>query len=411
MKLNNFFDSLRHLLPGSSSTEHRAPAAGSALPVRADVAMPVSPGRATLARTGAAPHGASDRSTTSGARTLPSSSPLFLRSASAPDVAVRERADAIETLQKAAHGLHLGQAHQEAITKLFLATSGADLTALKNAVDLGEDQHNMHNLIYRKMDDDGLRGQLLAHFATEAAKTGTVGQFKGLFDVDDTFYASLIDDSYPRGTMYPGAAAYHRELDLGASGGDRLGDNTFLSARPHDPLGISEKLTIGKVRSKGEGPAAVITGDLGHLVGNERIAAKKISNYEEFATIYPEYPKVFEGDSGQGDVLVAIELRSKHPEDVRAAFIHELPNHRTDPEVRAHAERLGVVFFDTRVGQALAAFEQGLISAPGLARVAAAADADFAKVDFGGDVEKAAARRAELDRDIAAAHRALAAAR
>ena len=52
----------------------------------------------------------------------------------------------------------------------------------------------------------------------------------------------------------------HRHLEQQKD--DRRGDNTFLSARPQDPLGLDEKATLKTVHDKGEGPAAVITGDV-----------------------------------------------------------------------------------------------------------------------------------------------------
>jgi hypothetical protein len=323
-----------------------------------------------------------------------------------PALRLDVRAALVDGMQKTDLG-DVSDALQEAITRIFVGTGGTDLTALKNAIDLGDDQNNMHNLVYRTISHDDLRAQLLGHISAEAARTGPTGEVKGLFDVDDTFYVNYIDNSYPRGTVYPGTTAFHRELDLGpGQPPDRLGDNTFLSARPYVPGGFDEKLTLKTVHDKGEGPAAVITGDFLHLIGNSLIAEEKIKNYEQFSPIYPEYKKFFEGDSGQGDVLVAIALMGKHPGEMAGACIHELPDHPTDPALRAKAEQLGVRFYDTRVGEALFAYQMGLISADGLRRISAAAQADFQKVDFG-DQDKRAARQAELDRDCAAVERAL----
>lgn len=332
---------------------------------------------------------------------------LVTSDANLPALCVAVRTNLVDGMQKTDKG-DVDDLQQAAIAKIFVSTNGLDLTALKNGIDLGDDQNNMHNLIYRSINHDELRAQMLRHIAEEAARTGPTGQVKGLFDVDDTFYVNFIDDSYPRGTVYPGTTEFHRELDLGPQGADRLGDNTFLSARPHDPFGLDEKHTLDTVHGKGEGPAAVITGDFLHLIGNQAIAAEKIKNYGEFSPIYPEYKKFFEGDSGQGDIYVAIELLSKHKDDVAAAYIHELPHHPTDPALRARAEQLGVVFYDTRAGQALDAYNRGLISKAGLGRVVTGAEADFAKVDFGGDLDTRTARKGELDRDCAAARRALA---
>lgn len=318
------------------------------------------------------------------------------------------KAAIIDGLQHGEHG-DLLRVHQEGITKVFRSTQGQEVTDLKNAIDLGDDHYNMVHLVFRSIGDDDLRTELLRHFAAEAEKAGRQPGVKGLFDVDDTFYANLKDHSYPKGTAYPGTAAYHRALDLGPTGRGRLGDNNLLSARPHDHLGQVEVATLKTVHARGEGPIAVITGDLLHFVGDENLAAGKLKNFDRYDAIYPEFLKVFEGDSGQGDVLVAVTMLREHREQMAGASIHELPGHPTDPALKREAEALGVFFYETRIGQAVHAYEQGLIAQEALARIQAAAFAEFDRVDFKGDEATRNARKAELERDSALVDRILAA--
>ena len=99
-----------------------------------------------------------------------------------------------------------GRADEEAVERVFLATHGAELTRLKNTVNMRLDAHDLEGLVYRDVDHDDVRDRILAHLAAEAA-TVSPGKAKVLSDIDDTVFCALHDDRYPKGTLYPGVLA------------------------------------------------------------------------------------------------------------------------------------------------------------------------------------------------------------
>ncbi len=119
---------------------------------------------------------------------------------------------------------------------------------------------------------------------------------------------------------------------------------------------------------------------------------------DRYRLLYPEHRYVFLGDSGQGDALLAARLMAERASVMRGVFIRNiLP---TDAQGRAAWAAKGGPLFDTYVGAALHAFELGLISREGLARVACAARDEVAAIAFPNDRTRAA-RRAEVQRDVA----------
>jgi len=189
------------------------------------------------------------------------------------------------------------------------------------------------------------------------------------------------------------------ELDKGAGAlPDREGDLTFLSARPYDRAGIGESMTRSMLDENGVKNATVLSGDFLHLIGNSSIADKKFDNWQQYRQLFPEYKSVFIGDSGQGDAIFGAKAVSTAPSDMKAVFIHNVTN--MSPEDRQAMAQKGVFVFDTYVGAATEAFRRGLITREGLERVASSASVELDTVHFDSQ-EQRAARKAELDRDIA----------
>jgi hypothetical protein len=311
------------------------------------------------------------------------------------DLTVDSRAKLVQALQ-----LHSTDSLEEkTITDVFLATKGTALTALKNAIDGGSDHRDLQQLVFHDLDSKELRGQLLAHFKAEA--TPKDAKVKVLSDIDDTFYVNWKDDRYPKKTIYPGVRSLYAELDRGGGQtADRLGDLMFLSARPYDRAGLSEHFSRELMHDKGVTQATVLSGDFLHLIGNESIADKKYSNWEQVRQLYPEYGTVFIGDSGQGDAIFGARAAGTNGGDMRFVFIHNV-THLSDAERAAQAAK-GVFIFDTYVGAATEAFKRGLISKEGLGRVVSDAQREFRDIAFGSADQKAQ-RQAELDRDVAGA--------
>jgi hypothetical protein len=313
------------------------------------------------------------------------------------DLTVASRVALVTALQRGA----TDGPKERAIADVLLGTRGADLTALKNGIDAG-DVRDLQQLVFRDLDDLALRRAVLAHFKAEATPTGEV---KVLSDVDDTFFVNLKDPRYPKKTVYPGIVAFYRELDRGAAAQPgRRGDLTFVTARPTDPFGVVETNTKAMLEARGV-EATVLTGSLTSNLSNERIAEKKFENFEQYQQLFPEYGFTMNGDSGQGDVSFGLKMRRARPDVVKAVFINDVVN--TPPARRAELRREGVFLTDTSVGAATEAFRLGLIGKAGLARVVAATREELAKVPFSDQAQRAA-RKAELDRDVAAAERAMA---
>lgn len=275
-----------------------------------------------------------------------------------------------------------GSAAEAEIQELLLDTHGSDLTALKNALDEGDDHRDLVQLVYSDIDDSTIRSSILVHFQHEAASAPAHG-LKVLSDIDDTFYANWADERFPKKTVYPGVMQLYAELG---------GDVTFITARPMDRVGLIERATHVSLREKGLESVTVLSGSFRNLLGNERIADKKLENFERYVSVFPEYDFVFVGDSGQGDAMFGRRMLDAEPERVKAVLIHDIGK----PDV----ERVdGPVYFHTYVGAAVHAFERDLISAEAVGRVVEAAREDFGAVAFDTS-EQRDARRAELAADI-----------
>jgi hypothetical protein len=305
-----------------------------------------------------------------------------------PDVA--DKAAKVDALQRG----FTSARDERSIAEVFLSTNGVELTALKNAIDAGEDYHTLHELMYHDIGDHGIRSEIFSHIASQGTPRG---ELKILSDIDDTFYENWIDARYPKKTVYPGVRELYRELDLGPSETGVLGDLVFLTARPYDRLGVTDKLTHSMLHANGVMQATVLAGDFLHLATNELIAEEKNKRFLEFAPLYPEYEFVFLGDSGQGDALAGA-MMLKHPL-VRAVFIHDVKHH--DEAARAAQREQRIFFHDTYVGAAVYACGLGLISRAGMVRVAQGALAALGKIEF--ETQEAAdTMNALFARDVAA---------
>ena len=286
---------------------------------------------------------------------------------------------------------------EHAIENLFRATRGAELTVLKNAVDAGDDHHDLVQLLHADIDSYFIRHHIIDHITGDTSVPST-GRCKVLSDIDDTFYVNLKDESFPKKTVYTGVRAFYRELAaVPAEHAEYEPVVNFLTARPTDRAGLLEDKTLEDLRDHGINRATVLAGDIFHVVGNEELAEKKRENFDKFSQVYPEYRFVFIGDSGQGDAMLAENLEATVRERVPATFIHNVTG--MSAAERARYADHGVTVFDSYAGAALAAHKAGLLDLPALARVATASVADFDAIDFS-DPDQRLARRSELVHDL-----------
>lgn len=305
------------------------------------------------------------------------------------DLSVAARCRLVAALQRG----RTCRADEEAIRDVLLGTRGADLTALKNALDHGDDHRDLQQLVYGDIDDDAIREAILDHFAAEQAPPED--DLKILSDIDDTFYANWKDRRYPKKTVYPGVRQLYLELDRGPAG--ELGDVVFVTARPQDRTGWVESATHRSLRERGLETATILCGALTHLHSNASIADRKFQNFVEYAALYPEYRFVFVGDSGQGDADFGRRMRAHAPDRVELVLIHDVV--ATPQADRAVSAEEGVVLFDTYVGAAVTLHGAGLLSVDAAHRVADAALAELEALVFD-DEETALARQREFVADV-----------
>lgn len=294
---------------------------------------------------------------------------------------------------------------EQRLVEILAGVHGEDLTRLKNALNMRRDDHDLEGLVFSGIDDENRRQQVLDHVDREARKVHP-GKAKVLCDIDDTVFCALHDERYPRSHSrpYPGILALLEALDEGPDDQPfSQADLAFVTARPGDVLGLIQGSTRSALTGAGITSTHVMTGRLWALRSKDAMAARKLANIDSYAHLFPEYPLVFIGDSGQGDVTVATKGRSEHGERMPIAIIHDVVE--TAPRTRESLREKGIHLVDTYVGAALAARQAGLISARGLQRVLAETQEGMAEVPWESP-EQERRMRELLERDAAAAESA-----
>jgi hypothetical protein len=120
-----------------------------------------------------------------------------------------------------------------AVADILLGTTGADLTRLKVAINLGGGRHDLFRIVYRDLvGSAAAQADVLQHLAMQAAvardelsglqhRDAEAGSpmaqsallpLQVISDLDDTLRQGWLDSRVPRHMPYPGAAALIREL-------------------------------------------------------------------------------------------------------------------------------------------------------------------------------------------------------
>jgi hypothetical protein len=314
-----------------------------------------------------------------------------------------DRLHALGTASRASllRGLQTGRTSskdEQAVLTILTGTKGERLTRLKAAVDRGLDHRDMHQLVFRDVDDEDIRGLLLAHLQDEGAELPMQG-FKLLSDIDDTVYANWKDTRFPKKSIYPGVRQLYLEVLRPTDDEQDEPEEgpIFVTARPKDRPGIIENKSLRHLTEIGFKHASVLAGSISKLHSNDAIARKKAQNFLEFQQLYPEYGFVFFGDSGQGDAQLAERIVKEPGPHGAHTFIHDEVDTATDD--RASWAGRGVHFFDSYLEAGAECFERELIGVAGLHRVEAASLSELEALSFDDD-ELRAARTAELKRAI-----------
>lgn len=303
-----------------------------------------------------------------------------------------------DSIEDSAIGIHNAALVRDSnrILTIFERYHGEDLSRLKVYVDtFKHDKYSnkkkitLSKIVFKIMTEKNKK-TLLDYFLMEACNTETKRIL--MTDVDDTLFPSKVggtDRSLPFGVLYPGLLAFHNVI---ISTGLPL---IVLTARPEQMAGKTADnikaamdnvrdiiLLTGKRRDIPIGALATVKGKVFESFGKtekaedyEPMANTKTENFMRFQQLFPEYKVVFTGDSGQGDVLTAIDMISlqerlsclKDNKSFEGAFIHdvkrnELSAGRIEPQRRIFLEDLGIYVFDTYVGAANMAYKHGIIS-------------------------------------------------
>lgn len=303
-----------------------------------------------------------------------------------PDLGIRARANL-------AYGLQAGgtsEADARAIRALFLTAHGPELTHLKNAMNMRIDTHDLEGLVFRDIRNPEIRADILEHIATQSLAVDP-GEAKILCDIDDTVVASLHDRRFPRGTVYPGILAFLDALDRGPDDVPfSLGDLTFVTARPSAAFGIIANHTRASLRRAGVADHSVLSGSITSLWTHDLMAGRKIANIEHYHALFPEYPLVFIGDSGQGDIRVGELLQERFASALDLVVIHDVVG--LTAARRARLKRRGIHVVDSYVGAAHLALDRGLIAPASAGRVRSEALANLDAVAWESAEQEASAR-------------------
>ena len=305
-----------------------------------------------------------------------------------------------ELLARLIGPLHRGRVtreDQEAVVQTMTALEGAAFRDLKYRLNATGDHHDLEHLVFDDLDED-LQDVLLEHIAAQA--TGEPSpDLRVLCDIDDTVRCAIHDERYPRGTVYPGVVRLLTELDRGAAEDPgRVGDLTFVTARPGGPLGLVEQYTRDDLAELGLPTHTVLGGSLLNLHTKNAIAERKLQNMERDHLLFPECRMVFIGDSGQADGDVGAEMAARPHDHVVGTLLHDVTG--LDAAERAAWAARGVHVFDTYVGAAAHAVRLGLLHPDQAQAVATAVQAELEAVGLEG--EQAARMAALLEADLAA---------
>jgi hypothetical protein len=340
-------------------------------------------------------------------------------------------ADAIETVKRLAPRADFTDWREELrLERLICSLSASNLPAFKFALDYDSDYKDLEEYVFHDIDDEDSQQRLVDHFL-EQARGAPIG-IKLLTDVDDTIYANLVEDRYPKKTFYPGVLELYDAIKQEPFDVDWI-PVTTLSARPNPVAGTLEEGSLrsltehthGRLRPSALSGKAIssVLGTIETLSREKRAAARssasawwqgvlgnlsaslpnfehlereigrvKFNNFKRFAKVYPEYRFVFFGDSGQADALTAaLMVADEHASSrVVTTFIHDLgdtarsPSYQELDRALVDARPPRVIVFRNHIQAAVQghAHYPDLVSGAALARVTRAALTQLDAIEF-----------------------------
>jgi hypothetical protein len=363
-------------------------------------------------------------------------------------------ADKIEAFKRLAPSADTTVRREELrMERLLLSVAPTDLPLLKFALEYGGDYKDIVEYIYHDIDNPQCQNRMIAYFRTAPQQIGV----KVLSDVDDTMYANLIDERYPKKTLYPGVLEFYDSLKREPFELQTI-PVTTLSARPNPIAGKLEESSLRSLAEFTNGrlcPSALSGALVSSTAGTvetvlraeldllsdevphgqeDEIGRVKFENFAKFSAVYPEYRYVFVGDSGQADALTArlmlTEESTEGSSRIVTTFIHDLRQSESDEKSASRSFRnlpsnllvgkgsatgRGVIVFRNYIDAAVTAHMQSatlgnLITPEGLAKITRAALEQFQKIDFQQKVLSTQRLREQYRQDAEDAHKLLMAA-
>jgi len=284
------------------------------------------------------------------------------------------------------------------ICEIVLDTNGEALSELRDTLDYHGGYDNLHRILYDYLEKKE-RKLLIRHIHHNSNFQKTKKPIKILSDIDDTWLSSGgawpagVDDVFPKKVPYPGVFAFYKELDeYGNTDSKTKTQNcsnlTFITAKPHAPGGVTEDHSYKQFKQYKQFHTnpSLLSGDLGSFGivfgAFDPIVEKKVQNFIEYITIYPDHNFVFVGDNGQGDYKVGLQMLDSHSSFLQKVFIHRVIalEDTFGIDKKKLNDNPNIFFFDTYVGAALEAYQSYLISQEGLIRIINAAKEDFINI-------------------------------
>jgi hypothetical protein len=307
--------------------------------------------------------------------------------------------------------------------RLLLSVPPQELPQFKFSLEYDRDYKDIAEYVFHDIETKEHQDRIIEHFS-KSRHSG----IKVLTDVDDTMYANLIDERYPKKNLYPGVVEFYGSLKREPFDLKEV-PVTTLTARPTPVAGAFEecsieslvKLTNGRL-SPSSLSGELISGVAGTLQTfaranlrllagkvphdqEDKIATVKFENFLLFSRVYPEYRYVFIGDSGQADALTAqlmITGQSSGAGRVITTFIHDLRESGQDERAisqtfrnlrndilitKSSASGRGVIVFRNYIAAAVVAHTHSrtlekLISAEDLAQITLSALEQFGRIEF-----------------------------
>ncbi len=328
--------------------------------------------------------------------------------------------------------------------RLLLSVARDDLPMFKFVLEYDGDYKDMAEYVFHDIDNKQSQTRIIKYFGTLSRPIGV----KVLSDVDDTMYANLVDERYPKNNrVYPGVLEFYDSLKqepfaLSAT------PVTTLSARPR-PWEEKSIERIVKLTEEKLCPSALSGELVSSAIGTletfvranldrfldqiphgqeDQIGVVKFENFANFSAVYPEYRYVFVGDSGQADALSAQLMLAKELTEassrVITTFIHDLRQSEDDGKSASHAFKnlpshvlitktsaagRGVIIFRNYIDAAVIAHRHSatlgnLVTAEGLAKITKAALEQFKDINFRGKEDSGRRLREQYRQDAEAAY-------